>query len=299
MKRWAGLISAALLLGGCSAGAAGGTSASPDNEPQSADSFEDLLFAPDIEAMLPEQVQESGVLRVGISPFYRPAEFMNDGKIDGYSADIAKGIGILMGLEVELVPVAFNEIFLGLGSDFDVAISSLSVTSQRLELANMVTYMTASSQYVVATSPAEPLPAQFPCGANIGVLDGSTQVAQLEAASQDCIANDAQPISIVTAENQNQLFYNVKTGISQATLVDTTAAQSAIALAGGKLKAAGDPQAQASQGVAVSLQDEQLTVAVQASLQRLLDLGYVGAVLDAYGLDDTALTQSVINPRVA
>ena len=73
-------------------------------------------------------VQEAGVMTVGMCPEYPPFESINeDGDIEGFDADLAKAIGEELGVEVEFVNTPYEGLIAGLSNgDFDIIMSGMS-----------------------------------------------------------------------------------------------------------------------------------------------------------------------------
>lgn len=83
-----------------------------------------------------DQIKEAGVLVMGTSADYPPAEFHTeiDGKdtIAGYDIELAKLIAEDLGVELEVVDMAFDGLCISLSQgDFDLVISGMSATEER------------------------------------------------------------------------------------------------------------------------------------------------------------------------
>lgn len=264
-------------------------------------SFSDLKTQADVAAMVPGDISSSGTLRVGISPTMAPAQYegAQSGEYHGYTIALMQAVTTVMGVDVEFIKVDFPELIRGVGKDYDVAASSLSVTPERLEQANMVTYATVDSSFVVATSPKTPLADDFPCGAAVSVLKGTSQQRILATLSAECVEDDAKPISITEySSDQKEMFSDVSRGTIAAAFTDSDSAQHAVKNSLGRLRLEGTPISPQPQGVAVPITNAQLTVAIQAAIQYLLDNGYVEAIFQSYQVSEIAVNQSMINPRV-
>lgn len=78
-------------------------------------------------------IQERGVLRVGMEPGYMPFEMTNQkGEIVGFDVDMAKRIAKAMGVKLELVSTAWDGIIPALlTKKFDMIMSGMTVTPER------------------------------------------------------------------------------------------------------------------------------------------------------------------------
>lgn len=107
----------------------------------------------EIAALVPDEVKARGTLRNGASADYAPAEFLGDDSQtpQGYDVDINKALAKVMGLSEGTTSHAeFPTIIPALGTKFDVGISSFTITSEREEQANLISYVQVGSAYGVA-----------------------------------------------------------------------------------------------------------------------------------------------------
>jgi len=80
-----------------------------------------------------DDIQDRGVLRVGMEPGYMPFEMTNQkGEIIGFDVDMAKGIAKAMGVKLELVNTAWDGIIPALlTKKYDMIMSGMTVTQER------------------------------------------------------------------------------------------------------------------------------------------------------------------------
>ncbi|MBU4334988.1 MAG: transporter substrate-binding domain-containing protein, partial [Actinobacteria bacterium] len=97
-------VAASLALAGCSSSDSG--SGSTDAATSAAATFDPTTIAKDetIAALLPEKIATAGTLIVGSDTTYAPAEYIDeDGTTPiGYDVDLAKALGAVLGLKVEV-----------------------------------------------------------------------------------------------------------------------------------------------------------------------------------------------------
>ncbi len=81
------------------------------------------------------QTASAETLRVGMTCTYAPFNFTNaDGEIDGYDADVAKGVAGLIGADLEFVCQQWDGMIPALlANKFDLVVASMSITDKRLE----------------------------------------------------------------------------------------------------------------------------------------------------------------------
>ena len=253
----------------------------------------------EIAALVPDDVKESGTLRNGASADYAPAEFLGDDSQtpQGYDVDINKALAKVMGLNEGTTNHAeFPTIIPALGTKFDVGISSFTITSEREEQANLVSYVQVGSAYGVAAGNPKNFDPANPCGKTIGVQTGTAQEDYATELSDKCVADGKDKITIMPHDLQTDITTKVIGGQYDATFADSTVIGYTANLSSGKIEQVGDVVESAPQGVAVSKNDEQLTQAVQKAMQYLMDNGYLKDILTTYGAQDAALTTAELNP---
>lgn len=93
----------------------------------------------------------STVLRVALDDAYPPMEFRDENnQLVGFDVDLAKALGEKLGMEVEFVSTSFDGIFQGLKSNkYDVIISAVSMTPERVEEFEFTTPYLANGQVIV------------------------------------------------------------------------------------------------------------------------------------------------------
>jgi polar amino acid transport system substrate-binding protein len=80
-----------------------------------------------------DDIQKRGKLLVGMEPGYMPFELRNQkGEIIGFDVDMAKRMAKAMGVELEIVPTAWDGIIPALlTSKFDIIMSGMTLTQER------------------------------------------------------------------------------------------------------------------------------------------------------------------------
>lgn len=303
MRKLVSLVSTtvlALSLSACS------DSADPDSsDPDESEASESattqfdplsIQMVPDIAAMVPETVASTGQLRNGASPHYAPAEFSEGTALTGYNIEIVQALGRVMGLEGTTRSADFPTILGAVGTRFDIGVSSFTISQERLEKVNMISYLEVGSAFAVAKGNPSDFDPENPCGSTIGVQTGSYQQDLATGWSAKCVEDGEEPVEVVPLELQKDINAEVVEGTLDATFADSPVISYAVAGSSGKLQEIGKVIESQPQGIAVAQDDEQLTVAVQAAMQHLMDEGYLDAIMVSYGAEDCALSQSEINP---
>ena len=253
----------------------------------------------EIAALVPDEVKTRGTLRNGASADYAPAEFLGDDSQtpQGYDVDINRALAKVMGLKEGTTSHAeFPTIIPALGTKFDVGISSFTITSEREEQANLISYVEVGSAYGVAKGNPKNFDPANPCGTTIGVQTGTAQEDYATELSEKCVASGLDKITIMPHDLQTDITTKVIGGQYDATFADSTVIGYTATLSNGQIEQVGDVVESAPQGVAVNKNDAQLSEAVQKAMQYLMDNGYLADILDTYGAKEAALTTAELNP---
>ena len=253
---------------------------------------------PSIAALVPPAVAADGKLTVASELSYPPMEFVAaDGVTPvGLDIDIITAVAKVLGLEVDIQSATFDSIIPAIGTRYEVGASSFTITPERLQAVNMVSYFEAGSLLAVqAGNPAGVDPANL-CGLTVGVQTGTTQQDALNAATGECVANGAKPIEILTYTSGSDVTTNLVGGKVQAMFADSPVTAYAVEQTGGAIESLGDVQASAPYGIVVAKGDMELAAAIQAALQHLMDNGILAQLADHWGNASGAATTSEINP---
>ena len=253
----------------------------------------------EIAALLPQEIAETGKLIVGASTDYAPAEFRAEDlqTAIGYDVDLSKALAQVLGLEAEVQDAEFASILPAIGTKFDVGISSFTIRPDRIQEANMISYITAGSSYAVKKGNPENLDPDDVCGQSIAVQTGTWQEEEITTFSADCTAAGKEAIEILSYPRQSDATTNVVGGKAAAFYADSPVASYASALTGDQLEVVGGIRDAAPQGIVVAKDDAELTEAMQKAMQHLMDDGTWKSILDSWGVEDASLTEAELNPQ--
>ncbi|KMV67819.1 ABC transporter substrate-binding protein [Rosenbergiella epipactidis] len=158
---------------------------------------------PSLHASLPQSILKQGFIVAGTNPNTPPTTFYQaDNKtLAGREIDIVSAIAERLGLAVHWRDTGgFDNIIPGLKSGrYDVAAANIDATKQRLKQVDFIGYYNASKLALIARKDSQLGPfTQFIalCGQTIGAGAGTSQVTRLQAASDQCKAQNKPAISI-------------------------------------------------------------------------------------------------------
>lgn len=156
---------------------------------------------------------------------FPPYEYVEDGKIVGIDAEIAGLIADKLGMELEIVDVAFDSIIPGVQSGkYDMGMAGLTVNDERLEKVNFSTSYATGIQAVIVKEGSDIKSIDDLAGKKIGVQtsttgdiyatddygedaitrydNGAVAVQALLADKVDCVIIDNEPAKSYVAANE-------------------------------------------------------------------------------------------------
>ena len=246
-------------------------------------------------ALLPAEVADRGTLLIGTEPTYAPNEFKNEaGEPIGWDIELAAGVAAKLGLTPKFQVAKFDNIIPSVaGGKADIGASSFTYTPQRAEQVDFVNYYNAGIQWASATG--NDVDPDNACGLKVAVQTATFEdTDEVPAKSDACVAAGKSPIVKLKFDTQADVANAVVLGQADALSADSPVSLYAIAQTGDKLQPAGDTFDEAPYGMVVARGSE-LTAAVQAALQSMVDDGSYTAILDAWGVTDGGVDAITIN----
>ena len=171
-----------------------------------------------IAAQVPASIRANGTLTVAADATYAPNEFIgSDGHtVVGMDADLAKALGQVMGLKVNVVNATFDTIIPGIVSGkYDLGMSSFTDTKARQQTVDFVTYFVAGTSFYVKSSGGPNITSLADlCGHKVAVEKGTTQQADAQAQAGKCKSAGKAAVSLEIFNDQNavNLALSVGTG---------------------------------------------------------------------------------------
>jgi polar amino acid transport system substrate-binding protein len=285
----------ALGLAACGSSSSGGSSASTSPSSSGASASKDATLA----AMVPSSISSKGSLTIGTDASYAPSEFVDtDGKtIIGFDADLAKALGTVLGLKVNLQNAPFDSLVESVkNGKFDLGMSSFTINADREKQVDMVSYFNAGTSWAVEKGNPAGITPDNACGKKIAVQKGTVQVDDITARSKTCTDGGKPAITIDQYQLQSDATAAVVSGKDDAMLADSPVVAYAVKQTGDKLEVTGQTYDAAPYGIAVPKGQGQYTQAIQGAMQKLMDTGVYTDILKKWGVDSGAITQSQINP---
>ena len=302
----AAALSAAMLIAVAACGTTDGTKSGDSSKDSSSTSIQgfdtsNIQKDDEIAALLPDSVTSDGTLTVGTDTSYAPAEFLaEDGKTPvGFDVDLSKAIAAVFGLKGETISSTFDSIIPSVGSKYDLGISSFTVTKERMQAVDFVTYFKTGSTYVVQKGNPNKVDSSNLCGVKVAVQTGTTQEEEVNKANEQCKADGKDDIDIQSSKLQTDVTTAVASGKASIFYADSTVSAYAIKQTGDTLEVLGENTGVVPEAVAIKKGDTKTAEAVQKAIQKLMDDGTYKKILDTWGVGSGAIDKAEINPADA
>ena len=246
-------------------------------------------------ALLPADIAATGKLVIGTDPTYAPNEFKDEaGAPIGWGIEIASAVAGKLGLKAEFQVAKFDNIIPSVtGGKADIGESSFTDTVEREKQVDFVNYYTAGIQW--ASAVGKDVDPDNACGLKVAVQATTYEdTDEVPAKSDACVAAGKEPINKLKFDTQDAATNAVVLGQADALSADSPVTLYAIEQTKGKLQVAGKTFDVAPYGIVVK-KGSDLTKAVQAALQSMVDDGSYGEILTKWGVADGGIDTITIN----
>ncbi|WGD38294.1 ABC transporter substrate-binding protein [Lysinibacter sp. HNR] len=272
----------------------------------SEDSIRPFIFDPEtvpydetLAALVPQEIRDRGTLIIGSDTSYAPAEFLGgpDGQTPmGFDVDFAHSLGSMLGLDISYETAGLATILPALGTKYDLGISAFAITQERLGAVNMVRYFTAGSIWAVQKDNPNDFDPQNLCGSTLGVQTGSVQETYILTQNDECVVAGNSAIDIVSLKNQTEVTTRLVAGGVDAIASGAATITYALLQTGGQLELIGELFNPAEVGIAVAKDNVELAELVASAMNKLIEDGFYGEVLQSWDLEILAVDEAVVNP---
>lgn len=248
-------------------------------------------------AKLPESVKSAKVLRVGIPTNEQPTQFYISGTQDmtGVNPDIARLIGDSLGLKVEIQVANFDSIIPGMAAGrYDMTVSSMTPTKERMKVLDFVDYMAMGTSIAVPQgNPANIAKYQDLCGKKVGLLTGSYQLTvNVPEYNKECVADGKPEIESSQYQDTRQAISALTSGRMDAVLADSPILSFAVTQNPTLEIASEYDFTSVATGVPI---ESGLKDPVAEALAEIIKSDAYKQVLAKYGMESSAITDAAVN----
>jgi polar amino acid transport system substrate-binding protein len=229
-------------------------------------------------------------IRMAMDATYPPDEFIQNGHIVGFDADLGQALGKMLGVKVTMVDATFDTIIPGVvDGKFDVGNSSFTDTKAREGQVEFIDYFRAGEGfYERANSTRTFNGLKSLCGQTVAVETGTTEQSDAETQAKSC------HVSVLPYADQNQANLAVSDGRADLGFADSQVAAYIVHLSNGQFKLTGTPFSTAPYGFIVA-KNSGLATPLLAAVKALMSDGQYKKILDKWGVEQGAVTTAQID----
>ncbi|CAL9546620.1 hypothetical protein SUDANB121_04367 [Nocardiopsis dassonvillei] len=290
----------AIALAGVLALSACGGSGEPSGEESAAPEKPAVEVDDELAALVPADIAEAGTVAIGVEASYPPGEFLDaDGEtVLGFNVDLLEAALGKLGLEARWEPTTFDSIIIGVDTGtYDLGSSSFTITEERMEQVNMVSYFSSGTQWFAQAGNPQGVDPDNACGMRIAVQSDTTHDEDIEARSEACVEAGEEAITIQKFENQPLATETVVSGVNDASLADMPTAAYALEQTGeGVLEFIGEQYDAAPYGILTHKDETELADAIAAAFNAMIEDGTYEQVLGEWGVEAGGLEAAEVNP---
>ncbi|MER6105442.1 ABC transporter substrate-binding protein [Streptomyces sp. NPDC001832] len=261
-------------------------------------------------ALLPQEIKDKGVIKVGSDIAYPPVEFKDkSGQTVGIDPDLGAALGKELGVTFQFENGTFDTLITGLRSKrYDLAMSSMTDTKDRQEGidsetkkkvgegVDFVDYFTAGVSIYTRKGDDQGIKTWADlCGKKIVVQRGTVSHDLAKSESKKCTGG--KKIAMETFDNDLLAQTRLRSGGADAGSSDFPVAAYTVKTSGGgkDFQIVGEQVEAAPYGIAVAKGNDQLVKAVQAALDAIIKSGEYGKILAKWGVEAGAVTEAKVN----
>jgi polar amino acid transport system substrate-binding protein len=256
--------------------------------------------SPEAAALLPDDIKESGVIKVATDAHYAPMDYFEDDgtTLTGADYEMGQALGEALGVTMEVTDVSFDNIIPSLKSgQYDMAVTFMTDNVERQAEVDFVdSYQSGSSILVAKGNPEGIEDITDLCG--LTVVTTATSVQNDLAAAQDgaCADLGKEPIQVMNVTTDTDALLQVKSGRAVADLSESVAAayNAETSNDGEDFEVVGEVYEPKPVGM-VTPKGDDLTAAVEAGMEYLLESGTYAEILDKWGLSSLAIDEITVN----
>jgi polar amino acid transport system substrate-binding protein len=289
------LAGVAILLVGCSTeSAAPAASEEVVQEEIGTDSIPGT-FDQSIADLLPAEIAEAGIIKSGGGPGYAPFYLLaDDGEtLVGNDVELLRAAGDVLGVDIDFDALGFDALIPALQSNrIDMAAGAFSITPERLEVVDFMSYFAGGTSLIVPTGNPKEISLETMCGSTIAVQQGTVYADNyMPIFNDECVAAGEDEITISIFPTQPDATLALSAGRADASMSDYGPLVYVAERSGGQLEVLEENYDPSTWGYGFP-QGSELSAAVTAAFNKLMTDGTYEEILDKWGVSDGAITEA-------
>lgn len=256
---------------------------------------------PAINALLPESIRASGVLKMATDANYPPCQWFDSSKkMVGYEVDIWDALAGVLGVKLDVASIDFAGLIPGVqGGRYDAAMECITDRVEREEVVDFVNHSLTYGNQFYYLAANEKIVAEDPksfCGLTTAGQSGTDFLTRLTTFSEWCEKQGLKPIEIGEFPQQSAVLLALFSGridfaLSEGSAVDEIRANNPV-----EIGSMPDPLEEKNYlGIVVAKENEPLKAALVAGLTELKANGTYDAIFAKWNLKHAALSEFGVN----
>ena len=252
-----------------------------------------------IASQVPSAIASKGTLTAASDATYAPMEFIaSDGNtVIGADTDLAKALGQVMGVQIQMQNAGFDSILPGLSAGkFDLGISSFTITKEREQQVDFVSYLTAGESFFVkaAGGPNVQTLADL-CGHTVAAERGTVEASGASQQDAKCKSAGNPGVNVTVYPDENGVNLALSSGRADVGFADSPPAAYAVARSNGQFKLSGKSFGDAPYGFAIP-KGNGMAKPLADAVNKIMGDGTYKKILDYWRIDQGSITKSEVNP---
>ena len=292
------MVGATALLAGCSSESAPLTeSSAPVTTDLIAGTFDQATAD-----LLPSDIAEAGTIVSVGGPGYAPFFLLaDDGEtLVGNDVELLRAAGDVLGVDIEFQDLGFEASIPALQSNrVDMAAGAFSITDERLAVVDFVSYFEGGTSLIVPVGNPKEISLETMCGKTIAVQQGTVYaVNYMPIFNDECTAAGEDEITVSVFPTQPDATLALSTGRADASMSDYGPLAYVAERSNGTLEVLEENYDPSVWGYGFP-QGSELSTAIAAAFNVLIEDGTYGEILAKWGVTDGAVTEAEVHTSVA
>ncbi|MDF0601264.1 transporter substrate-binding domain-containing protein [Psychromarinibacter sp. C21-152] len=255
----------------------------------------------DLVAKLPEQIVESGVIKVGAPRTIPPHVYLEDNELTGVAVELAHAMEPILGVTFDFRDMQWPGIIPGLQSGaIDLSMGMISFREERKEILNMMPYIKDAISVLVPVDNTDITSDDTTlCGKRVGAVQASWFVELANGAADRCEEAGLEKLTIQQYSGNAGVLAAFQSGAVDAWLHTAVELTAIIVALDGQAKLVnmeGDNWKTGNLTIATGKAHSDLAEAIDGALDQLVENGTYQEILDKYDVGALALESIEINP---
>jgi polar amino acid transport system substrate-binding protein len=246
---------------------------------------------------LPADIKAKGKLTFATDPTDPPFQFRSaDNDLIGAEIDLANAVGKILGVKVELVPIGFSAILIGMDAGrYDGSVSAFASTIARQKQVDFVTYFNSSRAFLYRTGTLPNIKDETDlCGLKVAIPAGTTMATAIVGLSTNCTTTGKAAIAYSLYPDQATTVLAVRSGRADLTILSASVSSWWQQNGNGEFEVLLRPT-QGADFNGMVVRKGGLAKVMQKAVQQLMDDGTFTTIFTKWNIEKLARAKAEIN----